>query len=50
MALVCKLGSSIVADDDGDLRSDVLDAVCSEVSELREGGEQPMTARARRWI
>jgi glutamate 5-kinase len=40
MTLVTKLGSSIVADDDGELREDVLDAVCEQVAELEQGGER----------
>ena len=40
MTLVVKLGSSIVAADDGELRTDVLDAVCAQVSELERGGER----------
>ena len=40
MTLVVKLGSSIVAADDGELRADVLDAVCAQVSELERGGER----------
>src|SRR5436190_10180801 len=40
MTVVAKLGSSIVADDDGELRSDVLDSVCSQVAELHAGGEE----------
>src|SRR3954452_11534035 len=32
MTLVVKLGSSIVAADDGELRADVLDSVCQQVS------------------
>ncbi|HEX2392578.1 MAG TPA: glutamate 5-kinase [Solirubrobacterales bacterium] len=39
MTLVVKLGSSIVAADDGELRTDVLDSVCGQVSELERGGE-----------
>jgi glutamate 5-kinase len=39
VTVVAKLGSSIVADDDGELRSDVLDAVCSQVAELHRAGE-----------
>jgi glutamate 5-kinase len=39
MTVVAKLGSSIVAHDDGALRSDVLDGVCSQVAELHHGGE-----------
>ncbi len=40
MTLVVKLGSSIVAADSGELRTDVLDSVCSQVSELEQGGER----------
>ena len=40
MTLVVKLGSSIVAADDGELRTDVLDAVCAQVSALERGGER----------
>jgi len=40
MTLVVKLGSSIVAADDGELRADVLDSVCGQVSELEQGGER----------
>lgn len=40
MTLVVKLGSSIVAADDGSLRSDVLDSVCKQVAELERGGER----------
>jgi glutamate 5-kinase len=40
MTLVVKLGSSIVAEDEGTLRGDVLDAVCSQVGELHAGGEE----------
>src|SRR5688572_26199637 len=39
MTVVAKLGSSIVADDDRDLRTDVLDRVSAEVGELHAGGE-----------
>jgi glutamate 5-kinase len=39
MTVVAKLGSSIVADDDGALREDVLDGVCAQVAELHSGGE-----------
>src|SRR5881227_3263849 len=39
MTVVAKLGSSIVADDDGALRSAVLDSVCGQVAELHQGGE-----------
>ncbi len=40
MTLVVKLGSSIVAADDGELRTDVLDSVCAQVSALERGGER----------
>jgi glutamate 5-kinase len=40
MTLVVKLGSSIVAADDGELRADVLDSVCAQVSELEQSGER----------
>ena len=40
MTLVVKLGSSIVAGADGALRTDVLDGVCAQVSELHRGGEE----------
>ncbi len=40
MTLVVKLGSSIVAADDGELRADVLDSVCEQVSSLERGGER----------
>jgi glutamate 5-kinase len=39
MTVVAKLGSSIVADDDGALRSAVLDSVCAQVAELHHQGE-----------
>ena len=39
MTVVAKLGSSIVAGEDGALRSDVLDRVCSQVVGLHSGGE-----------
>jgi glutamate 5-kinase len=39
MTVVAKLGSSIVAEDDGALRSAVLDSVCSQVAELHHDGE-----------
>ena len=39
MTVVAKLGSSIVAAEDGELRADVLDAVCAQVAELHAGGE-----------
>jgi len=40
MTLVVKLGSSIVAADDGELRADVLDSVCEQVAQLQQGGER----------
>ena len=40
MTLVVKLGSSIVAADDGELRTEVLDSVCEQVSALERGGER----------
>ncbi|HEX5955700.1 MAG TPA: glutamate 5-kinase [Solirubrobacterales bacterium] len=39
MTVVVKLGSSIVADSEGVVRGDVLDAVCAQVAELHHGGE-----------
>jgi glutamate 5-kinase len=39
MTVVAKLGSSIVADEGGVLRGDVLDAVCEQVAALHGGGE-----------
>jgi len=39
MTVVAKLGSSIVADESGALRSAVLDSVCGQVAELHHGGE-----------
>jgi glutamate 5-kinase len=40
MTLVVKLGSSIVAADDGELRTDVLDSVCEQVARLEQEGER----------
>jgi len=40
MTLVVKLGSSIVAADDGELRTDVLDSVCEQVAKLEQEGER----------
>jgi len=40
MTLVVKLGSSIVAADNGELRTDVLDSVCEQVCELERSGER----------
>jgi glutamate 5-kinase len=39
MTIVAKLGSSIVADEAGELRADVLDGVCRQVAELQGRGE-----------
>jgi glutamate 5-kinase len=39
MTVVVKLGSAIVAEDSGELRSPVLDGVCAQVVELHRGGE-----------
>jgi len=39
MTVVVKLGSSIVADERGEVRGDVLDGVCAQVAELHHGGE-----------
>jgi glutamate 5-kinase len=40
MTVVAKLGSSIVAGEDGALRTEVLDGVCAQVAELHAGGEE----------
>lgn len=40
MTLVVKLGSSIVAADDGELRAEVLDFVCEQVAALEQAGER----------
>ncbi len=40
MTLVVKLGSSIVAADDGELRVDVLASVCEQVGALEQSGER----------
>jgi len=40
MTLVVKLGSSVVASDDGSLRAEVLDSVCAQIGALRGGGER----------
>jgi glutamate 5-kinase len=40
MTVVAKLGSSIVAADDGSLRAEVLDSVCGQVAELERDGER----------
>jgi glutamate 5-kinase len=40
MTIVAKLGSSIVADDSGELRAAVLDRICAQVADLHRGGEE----------
>ena len=40
MTVVAKLGSSIVAGDDGELRTEVLDSVCAQVAALENRGEK----------
>jgi glutamate 5-kinase len=40
--LVVKLGSSIVADDRGEVRVDVLCRICDELAELHRSGRQPV--------
>ncbi|MGI8429099.1 MAG: glutamate 5-kinase [Solirubrobacteraceae bacterium] len=40
--LVVKLGSSIVADDRGEVRTDVLGRICDELAELHRGGREPI--------
>ena len=39
MTVVVKLGSSIVADERGEVRGSVLDAVCAQVAGLHHEGE-----------
>jgi len=39
MTVVAKLGSSIVADDAGEVRGSVLDSVCEQVGALHGAGE-----------
>jgi glutamate 5-kinase len=41
-AVVVKLGSSIVARDQGEVRTDVLARICEELAELRQSGRQPV--------
>jgi glutamate 5-kinase len=41
-AVVVKLGSSIVASERGEVRTDVLDRVCDELAELQRTGRQPV--------
>jgi glutamate 5-kinase len=40
--LVVKLGSSIVADDRGDVRADVLGAICDQLAALHRAGRSPI--------
>lgn len=40
--LVIKLGSSIVVDEDGHVRSDVLGRICDEIAELHRAGRSPI--------
>lgn len=40
MTLVVKMGSSLVAADDGSLRAEVLDEICAQVGELHASGEE----------
>jgi len=40
--VVVKLGSSIVADDSGEVRRDVLEGVCDEVAARRRAGDSPV--------
>jgi glutamate 5-kinase len=40
MTIVAKLGSSIVAADDGALRTEVLNEVCAQVADLHNAGEE----------
>lgn len=39
MTLVVKLGSSIVADDHGEVRAEVLDSICQQVADVKQAGE-----------
>jgi glutamate 5-kinase len=41
-AVVVKLGSSIVATDEGEVRTDVLGRICDELAELQRAGRQPV--------
>jgi glutamate 5-kinase len=40
--IVVKLGSSVVADSDGTLRTEVLAGLCDQLAELHEGGDEPI--------
>jgi glutamate 5-kinase len=41
-SVVVKLGSSIVADDRGEVRADVLSRICDEIATLQRSGRQPV--------
>ena len=41
-SVVVKLGSSIVADDRGEVRTDVLSRICDELAELHRAGREPV--------
>ncbi|MCL2419635.1 MAG: glutamate 5-kinase [Conexibacteraceae bacterium] len=41
-SVVIKLGSSVVAQDDGTVRTDVLERICDDVAALHAGGHQPI--------
>ena len=41
-SVVVKLGSSIVADDRGDVRTEVLSGICDEIAELHGAGREPV--------
>ena len=43
--VVMKLGSSIVADDRGELRADIVEGVCSEVARLHDARVEQSGAR-----
>lgn len=40
--IVVKLGSSVVAQDGGEVRADVLERICDDVAELHRAGRQPV--------
>jgi glutamate 5-kinase len=40
--IVIKLGSSVVATDDGTVRTDVLARICDQIAELHRGGRRPI--------
>jgi glutamate 5-kinase len=40
--VVVKLGSSVVATDDGTVRTDVLSRICDDIAELHRAGRQPI--------